>query len=346
MSTKGTAEPDATGSETVATLTQDGLAEMIGQGKFTAATEPETEEEEVEQSPATPEVTAEEPEPEEPETDEIDAFLSQLDDERKMDLASKLGGRLGDELGKMRAENRQLREGLEEEKKKKEPFGRDEAKGDNPYAKEVDQEKLKETYDAAAAAIRDGEKALRRHRNADPDDEILEIGDRNLTYAEVEEMVENAKKARDEYIPERVDQLRKTEGLEAARIQNFSFVKEIHPWLAEEGNELRSAYESIHAKYLGPVRDHLPDILPYFDQMLADHFAAAKARVDGMKNPAKGETKPQKPKPKPPGNPGGSAAASARPVPSSEKRGKILEDFTRTGRTMSEGDLVQFLATK
>ena len=342
MST-GTAEPIATGSDTVAdAIDHDNLTALFEKGAFQGET-PETEEEEAqpaaeaEQAPETTE-TGQEAE----ETDEIGEYVSSLDDEQAKDLASRLGGRLGDEIGRMRAELRELKAERQTEAEKRSPFEKKEATP-NPYANETDLKSLEETYDTATAVVKDGERTLRRYRNADPDEEI-EYGDRTLTILQIEEMVENARDARDNHIPERVRQLRESEGLEAARVQNFEQVKVMHPWLNEEG-ELKTAFESVRDKYLPSVRDSIPDILPYFDTMLADHFAAVQKRQSPEKEPAP-KAEPRRPAKKPPGSPGGSAAASARPASSSEKRSKMLETFTTAGQSMSGDDLEQFLATK
>jgi hypothetical protein len=340
MST-GTAEPIATGSDTVA-LDGDDLTSLFVKGEFQGdePTEeeevgtPDAEAEEVETAPE----TVEEQEPETP--DAVGDFLSGLDDEQAKDLASRLGGRLGGEIGKMRSELRELQAERTTEAEKRSPFEKKD-KTPNPYESETDLKSLEETYDTATAVLKDGEKILRRYRNADPDDEV-EYGDRTLTILQIEEMVENARDARDNHIPERVRQLRESEGLESQRVQIFEEVKKLHPWLGEDG-ELKTAFENVRDRYLPAVRDNIPDILPYFDTMLADHFAAVQHRQTSPEKKPATKTAEKRTAKKPPGSPGGSAAASARPVPSAEKRSKMLESFTATGDSMSGDDLTQFL---
>lgn len=203
-------------------------------------------------------------------------------------------------------------------------------------------EALEKTYETAERVVKDGERMLRRLRNADPNEEV-EYGGGTYTISQIEEMVENAREAHETHIPERVRQLRKTEEFEAARVRNLEQVKQMYPWVSEEG-ELKTAFESIRDKYLPAVRDHIPDILPFFDVMIADHFQAVQQRQNPQKPQAR-ETNQRSVKQRPPANPGGSAAASVRPASSSERKSKMLESFSESGRSMSGSDLEQFLAT-
>lgn len=344
MSNTGTAEPIATGSQESVALSGDDLTSLLQKGVNQGESEPEEEAPEPEEA----EVQAESPEEEtveaerEPEESPGGIDLSGLSDEQLKDLSERLGGRLGSEIGRMRAEIRELKAEREIEADKRSPFDKEES-APNPYARETSIKSLEQTYDTAAAVIKAGERILRRNRDAEPDDEV-EFEGSTYTISQIEEMVDNAREARETHIPNRVRQLQKTEGLEAARVRNFDEVKKMHAWLAE-GGELRAAFDQVRDKYLPSVRDHIPDILPYFDTMLADHFAAVQQRQNpqketGIKRQAK------QPKEKPPGSPGGSAAPSGRPASSTEKRSKMLQDFSSSGRSMSGQDLEQFLATK
>lgn len=264
--------------------------------------------------------------------------LATASDDDLRELASNLGGRFGSELGELRRENRTLRESLQTELQKREPFELGEQK-ENPYGKLNSVDELKDTYQSALETIKAGKAALRKHRNADPDDEVLEVGDRSLTYAEVEEMIETAQEARDQHLPERLQQLKQVGAYEDARKKLLDEVRTIHPWMTDDDNPLRKQVDETREKFLGRLQTHVPELVPYFDIILADHAQAVAQRAKGQPTQRKAPAK------KPPSGPGSGAAASARPQTSGQSRQEYLDGFAKQGRNMTGDDLVQFLTS-
>ena len=285
---------------------------------------------------------AEDPAPE-PEAEEPATLLEQLapeglSKEQKEQLAKEIGSNLGDDLGKLRQETRELRAALEQELTKREPFER-EPSPNNPYKGVSSLEELKDTYHAAQETIRSGNTALKRNSDAAADEVVMTLdGGRELTRSEVENMVETAEEARDFHIPDRIKQLRQGEEMEAQKAAVDRELAKLHPWIAEEGNETRQLLESEAPRLEEVIREHLPELYPRVRWVLANHYAWIASQKGAAKS------KPRiKPADTPPSSPSKAAASSSRPADMSQTAKAAQEAFLQSG---SSHDLTKFLAAK
>ena len=354
---KEIAGANATAPETVAqdTATPDTLSEQDMVARFmTEGEKPEGDAPVViDETEEVAEIEEEEtpPEVEEAETDQsgdqIDEILSGLSNDQQRELATKLGGRLGGDIGELRGEVRRLESLLTVEREKAEPFERKPV-GDNPY-KSSSREELEETYNLALQAIREGTKVLRKNRDSEDDEVIHSLNDQELTRGQVEEWIANAEDARDTFIPDRLKDLNQAKQYESQRESFLVETKKIHPWMDEEDNDKRKHFDGLSSGLGDRVRAAVPEVAPFLDIILADYTTAYWDRQNGTA-PAAANGKPKAAKPiattrkRAPGTPGGSAAASSRPTPKSAERDQFLKKVSAQGR-MSEAELVQFLAT-
>ena len=269
------------------------------------------------------------------ESEEPSLLAKLLPDATKEDLAqlaSELGGRLGDDLGKLRAENRDLRATLDTELQKRSSLQAD--IGENPYSSIDNADDLKKTYQDAVAAIREGERTLRRNPHAMPDDPI-DFNGKQLTKSELEDLVYNAKDARDTYLPAREQELRELEQSQAQRSHWDQKADSEHEWLKED-SPLKQRFDEILEATEAQIKQGI--VPPHLKFALAN-AAAWETREKSPAGPAK-----VKPTPKVPGSPSSSAASSSRPEIGGEKVVQAAENqFMSSG---SSRDFAKFLAAK
>ena len=288
------------------------------------------------------------PETEEPEgneNNEQDALarygLVDLDDDARKELAMALGSGLGNELGQLRAENRQLRDSIQTELAKREPFETNRSSGKNPYSDISDMAELQTLHDNAVNTIKAGREALEDNETADPDEVIMTVEDRELTKKEVRAMVRRAEEARGEHLPNRANELKQLALYEDSKKSFDAQAEKTHAWLAEEGNELRAQFDRESAPIVDAIREKLPELYPQVRWILANHTAYLKGLGAKPAQPAATQSKKR-----PPAQPGASAAASSRPVSDDKKRAQFLDPFLKQGKSMTSTDMVAFLASK
>lgn len=250
------------------------------------------------------------------------------------ELNRELGGRVAERFGDLtaRAQNAEREsQRLRSELEKREPF---EKQGPNPYSGESELSKLEDIHAAALETIRNGEDALDDNSSLGADDEIEVFGG-TYTKSQIRAAVRKAKEARDVHLPARARELQAVSGYEQQREANLAAVKADHPWMSEEGNELRAKYEAEAPQIIAAVREKMPEMLPMIDRILAG-YAAFSA---GPAKPAARNPSPQTRK-TPPGAPGGAGGASSRPASASKRRQAASQQFMESDGSLN--DLTKF----
>lgn len=253
--------------------------------------------------------------------------LGDLSEDERIELNRELGGRAAERFGELTAEKKRLQSELETlkgELGKREPF-RPKSNDENPYRDKSTLSDLEEVYRAAEQTISTFEEVLEDNRDAHSSDEIYESDGNSYTKAQIRAALKNARRAIDQHIPERAQQIRSIEGYEQQRSANLQAVRQLHPWMAEEGNELRARYEQAAPALIEAVRTHMPEYLPAIDLMLADHAAASAERAQSINNPKQQAQPAETKQRKPPSNPAGSGGGSSRPSANARKRKEEAE---------------------
>lgn len=318
--------------------------ESLGQALLPQETAEEEDEGEAQAEPMA--AAPEEPEDSEPDSILARLGLSDLSEEERIELNRELGGRAAERFGELTAEKKRLAAELDRlkgELGKREPF-RPESKAENPYRDKTSISELEEVYRSAEQTISTAEELLEDHRDALSSDEIWELDGQPITKGQVRKMLKNAKAAIEDHIPARARELQKVESYEREREANLQAIRQLHPWMAEEGNQLKAMYDQATPDLIRAVREKMPEYLPKMDLILADHAKASWERMQSKTKPT-GTKESASVKRKAPGNPGGSGGASSRAGLSAVKRRELAEkQFMESSG--SKDDLAKlFLAT-
>ena len=182
---------------------------------------------------------------------------------------------------------------------------------DNPFASIKDAAGLSEKAKQMKDVIEFAEMRLDDASDIGPDDIAATVDDKEYTKRQLRDMLRNARKARDEYLPDVERRIAVVENSKKLRITlNEQTRKEI-PWLEDVNDERKKQYDAIIADpRLKKLEELAPDIaaqLPYF-------FAHASNSIYGRREISLSETTPgKKPTSRPPENPESGAVASRKP---------------------------------
>ena len=182
---------------------------------------------------------------------------------------------------------------------------------DNPFASIKDAAGLSQKAKQMKEVIEFAEMRLDDASDIGPDDIAATVDDKEYTKRQLRDMLRNARKARDEYLPDVERRIAVVENSKKLRITlNEQTRKEI-PWLEDVNDERKKQYDAIIADpRLKKLEEFAPDIaaqLPYF-------FAHASNSIYGRREISLSETTPgKKPTSRPPENPESGAVASRKP---------------------------------
>ena len=238
-----------------------------------------------------------------------------------------------------------MRSNLETELEKRRPYKRGPVEN-NPYADVTDLATLEKTLGDAEETIRSAQEALEDHEDSSSDEVIMTLENgRELTKSEVRKMRRAAEEARNVYLPDQIEKIQQGEKYEKQRQANRATVEEAHPWLKEEGNSLREAYEQIAPPIVEQLKTAAPEFYPNAELALADHAYMSVLRSRNLVPSLDQKPRqPLRPTDKPPSGPTRGAAPSGRPQ--SGKRQALEathEQFVKTG---SRKALESFLVAK
>ena len=151
------------------------------------------------------------------------------------------------------------------------------------------------------------------HDDEHRDTVIHEEDGQEFTKGQIRKLLRSARKAKDQHLPARFEQLQQKEELFATRAQYRNIVEEEFEWAKQEDNPIRQRFESVlNSEELQNLSESMPE-LPLILAHAADSIARSEARKKGDTQHA--QPTPQAPasqRMRPPSNPSGSTAAPAQ----------------------------------
>jgi hypothetical protein len=273
--TTGDAEPENSTAEKTNITAEDFAIQRLGQ----PAPEPQEEETaEVEEEEAN-EIASEEEEgteesdesteDEAPESESDEQVLSQIDldemsEEELRELADKLGSRAVARFGELTAKRKAAEEKLKEIEAKlsadqSNPLQPKQEVKNNPFAGVDTLEDLQAKATDASNVIEWAEDIMFNADGYEADDVVTEVEGREMTKADVRNALLQARKARDKFLPARLEEIQKVEQSKQMQEHLRAQAEAELPWMTGEDNDTRREYEAIMSD---PRVDTLMDNLP------------------------------------------------------------------------------------
>jgi hypothetical protein len=297
MSEEPTASADA---ENDAGHTDEGNLSFQDVVASRLAQQTEPEQEEVEE-PLKPEVEDSEvstEEEEEAETTQLPVDLEKLSEEEIESLRAHLIKGAEKRIGKLTAKKKAADEEVERLKSQLEqkPAFEEPALESNPYSDIESAEELNTKYGETAKFIEDFRAILDENDDASNDEEIYEEDDQSWTKKQVKAAIRNAEKAKDKFLPARLQELRRLEGFTAQSAQFQAQATEEVTWMADEDSELRKEFDSyMNSPVIQKVIKAVPEFGPLAPYMIAHAINSAKGKPSSIKAPEKPKLSPTSP---------------------------------------------------
>lgn len=259
--TTGVAEPDNSTAEKSNMSMEEYAIQRLGQPKPTERepATPELEEEEPEEI-ASDEELPEESEDESTEEEEVEEeseeqVLSKLDlddmsEAELRELADKLGSRAVARFGELTAKRKAAEEKLQQlesqlAEKKNNPLVTEEKVVNNPFESVETVEDLQSKAKDANNVIEWAEDILFDADGYEAGDIVTEVEGKEMTKSDVRTALQQARKARDKFLPARLQEIQAIEQSKLMQEQlNAQAAKELS-WLQGEDNDTRREYEAI-----------------------------------------------------------------------------------------------------
>jgi len=300
------------------------------QGETTDEQSEEVSEEEVEtQDEQSEEVEIEseetdEDETEEESTDEID--FDSLSPEQLQAAAKKAKSRLLQDLGKLRAENRNLQAKLEENGAKTQSV-KTIPQEQNPFGQLKTFEEIQAKHESFEVTLETTDRLLEEYEDYALDD-IIEVGGQQFTKKQIKLANRNARDAIAKYLPAQASHLQTIENYKVANQQWQDMAKKEVPEINDEESEIGKAYsELVSDPLVKELKDKLPHLGVQIEYLLAH---AARSKFGSVKKVVQGAG--EKLKVKPPASPVGAGASRAGQSGNS-KYAEAMRKFEETGKT-------------
>jgi len=253
-------------------------------------TEPEEEtvEEESEPDAETEEVTAEEEE--ESETDGLPVDLEKLSKEELDDLKSKLTPGAVKRIGKLTAKNKAAGAEIERLKTQLEqkPAFTEPALEQNPYGDILTAKELDDKYGETTKFIDDFRAILDDNEDALSDDEVFEEDGQSWTKKQVKTALRNAEKAKEKFLPARLNEVRHLEQLGQQTEQFRAQLEKELVWLNDEDSVHRKTFDSyMNSQGIKSVREKSPEFAPLIDTLIGWAIQGRDVKSGSLKAPAK-----------------------------------------------------------
>ena len=273
--TTGDAEPENSTAEKTNITAEDFAIQRLGQPDPEPQEEEttEVEEEEADEIASEEEEGTEESdestEDEAPESESDEQVLSQIDlDEMSetelRELADKLGSRAVARFGELTAKRKAAEEKLKEIEAKisadqSNPLQPKQEVKNNPFAGVDTLEDLQAKATDASNVIEWAEDIMFNADGYEADDVVTEVEGREMTKADVRNALLQARKARDKFLPARLEEIQKVEQSKQMQEHLRAQAEVELPWITGEDNDTRREYEAIMND---PRVDTLMDNLP------------------------------------------------------------------------------------
>jgi len=299
--------------------TQEAETEVEAEG-VEAEVESEIEAEQVSEFEDAEEEAIEE-ETEEEATDEID--LLSLSPEQLQEAAKKAKSRLLQDVGKLRAENRNLLAKLEEIGAK--PQVKAIPKEQNPFGELASLEQIKEKYESFESTLETTDRLLEEYDDYSADD-IIQVGTQQFTKKQIKLANRNARDAIAKYLPAQAAHLQTIESYKTSNQQWQELAKQEVPEINDDKTEVGKAYqELVNDPLVSELKEKLPHLGVQIEYLLAH---AARSKFGTVKKVTQGAG--LKLKVKPPASPVG-AGASRQGQGQNSKYAEAMKRFEQSG---------------
>ena len=259
--TTGNAEPENSTAEKTNITAEDFAIQRLGQ----PAPEPQEEETaEVEEEEAN-EIASEEEEgteesdesteDEAPESESDEQVLSQIDldemsEEELRELADKLGSRAVARFGELTAKRKAAEERLQKLESKmfaqeNNPLTPKKEVTNNPFDSVGTLEDLQSKATDASNVIEWAEDIMFNADGYEADDVVTEVEGKEMTKADVRNALLQARKARDKFLPARLEEIQKVEQSKQMQEHLSAQAEAELPWMTGEDNDTRREYQAI-----------------------------------------------------------------------------------------------------
>lgn len=316
------------------------IAQRIAQQESPPAEELESEEEDAEEEEtgndeidddeseesAEEEESTEEEEPEAEQGEEIDLDL--LTPEQIQDLAKKGKSRLLKDLGKLRAEKRELETRLAQVQSVPTAKAKDIPADANPFGSLKTFEDIKAKSDELETTLETTDRLLEEYEDYGPDD-IIQVGSQQFTKKQIRLANRNAREAISKYLPAQEKHLAKLENLEKAHGQYLAQAEKEVPEIKDEKSEVGKLYKVlIQDPLVQQVKEKLPELGFQMEYILAHAVRSMKSAKSNVPAGAGSKLKVKLP---------------ASPVSSSGSKGssqksKVESALARYEKTGSQAD--------
>mgnify|MGYP003665730681 FL=1 len=259
--TTGDAETENSTAEKTNISAEDFAIQRLGQ----PAPEPQEEETpEVEEEVADEIATEEEEgseesdestEDEEPKAESEEQVLSQIDldemsEEELRELADKLGSRAVARFGELTAKRKAAEEKLQQIEAKlsaeqNNPLQPKKEVKNNPFDAVDTLEDLQSKATDASNVIEWAEDIMFNADGYEADDVVTEVEGKEMTKADVRNALLQARKARDKFLPARLEEIQKVEQSKQMQEHLSAQAEAELPWMTGEDNDTRREYEAI-----------------------------------------------------------------------------------------------------
>ena len=205
----------------------------------------------------------------------------------------------------------------------------------NPFAEIDSTEGLREKYTEVNGLIEHFEEILEDYDDEHRDTVVYQEDGQDYTKAQVRKMVRAARRAKEQHLPARYEQLQQKEQVIATRAQYETAAGEQFSWMKDENSPIRQRYEQVlNNPALTALKNDMPEI-PLVIAHAADSIARSEAQKQKGQPATTARAPQQQQKPlrlKPPASPNGSNAAPAKQVSKPAKELQALQSqFEKTG---------------
>lgn len=218
--------------------------------------------------------------------------MDDMSEDELRELAEKLGSRAVARFGELTAKRKQAEEELarlKHEMQKENPLDSKPTIEDNPFNDLNTVEELKEKSQEMDGVIEWAEDLLFNSEGYGPEDVVTEVNGQELTKSQIRTTLRNARKTKDTYLPDRLNQLQSLAQSEQLKVAFAEQAKKELTWIGDESNDINQKYQAmLQDPRLKKLESALPEVsaqLPYLIAHAANSLYARKPV--GSLNPPK-----------------------------------------------------------
>ena len=259
--TTGIAEPEDTTAEKTNITAEDFAIQRLGQPtpqpeeQEAPEVEEEVTDEIAEEEAEEVEEAVEDTEDETPEAESDEQVLSQIDlddmsEVELRELADKLGSRAVARFGELTAKRKAAEEKLQQiearlSAEQNNPLKPKKEVTNNPFANVETLEELQSKATDASNVIEWAEDIMFNADGYEADDVVTEVEGKEMTKADVRNALLQARKARDKFLPDRLEKIQAVEQSKQMQEHLTAQAEAELPWMKGEDNDTRREYEAI-----------------------------------------------------------------------------------------------------